>query len=275
MIDVRHDEEQAATALHNGRPATAGELAPLAFAGYAHFTAMQVRDGAVRGLDLHLQRLRTASQALFGQALPDDEVRAAMRAARAFAPPDFSLIATVYSPAGEFTVAGPEAVPRILVRALPPSSGPAGPLALAMFEHERMLARIKHVGEIAKTWFLREAVAQGFDDAVFVDRQGRLSEASIWNLAFWDGAGVVWPQAEMLQGTTLGIVQRQLDRMGIAQTRREIRARDLPALAGAAVMNSWTPGIAVHRIGTAGMPPAPDFLALLHRAYRAEAPVAL
>ena len=50
----------------NGRSATAGELGPLAFAGYAHFTALQVRGGKVRGLDLHLQRLRSASLELFG-----------------------------------------------------------------------------------------------------------------------------------------------------------------------------------------------------------------
>ena len=30
---------------HNGRSATAGDLGPLAFAGYAHFTALQVRGG--------------------------------------------------------------------------------------------------------------------------------------------------------------------------------------------------------------------------------------
>lgn len=29
----------------NGQPATTDDLGPLAFAGYAHFTAMQVRDG--------------------------------------------------------------------------------------------------------------------------------------------------------------------------------------------------------------------------------------
>ncbi len=33
----------------NGRAATAEELAPLAFSGYAHFTALQVRGGRVRG----------------------------------------------------------------------------------------------------------------------------------------------------------------------------------------------------------------------------------
>ena len=59
----------------NGRPATTEDLAPLAFAGYAHFTAAQAREGRVRALDLHLERLRTASVELFGRALPGEEVR--------------------------------------------------------------------------------------------------------------------------------------------------------------------------------------------------------
>jgi uncharacterized protein YbjT (DUF2867 family) len=44
----------------------------------------------------------------------------------------------------------------------------------------------------------------------------------------------------------------------------------LPALAGAVVMNSWTPGIAVNRINAVPFPEAPSFLELLHQAYRAE-----
>ncbi|GAA3466182.1 aminotransferase class IV family protein [Nonomuraea roseola] len=254
----------------NGRAATAEDLAPLAFAGYAHFTAMQVRGGQVRGLDLHLERLRTASMELFGRALPDDRVRSHLRAAIEAGPADLSLMATVYSPAGEFTVAGAEVEPEVLVRTGPAASGPAGPLTLTTVEHERALPAVKHVGEVAKTYFLRQAVAQGFDDAAFVDRQGRLSEATIWNLAFWDGAAVVWPEAEMLAGTTMGIVRRQLDRLGVPQRVQEVTPADLPALAGGVVMNSWTPGVAVHRIGSVPLPEAPSFLELLHRAYRAE-----
>ncbi|MEV4066655.1 aminotransferase class IV family protein [Nonomuraea dietziae] len=254
----------------NGRVATAEDLAPLAFAGYAHFTAMQVRGGQVRGLDLHLERLRTASMELFGQALPDDRVRAHLRAAIEAGPADLSLTATVYSPAGEFTVAGAEVEPKVLIRTGPAASGPAGPLTLTTVEHERALPAVKHVGEVAKTYFLRQAVAQGFDDAAFVDRQGRLSEATIWNLAFWDGAAVVWPEAEMLAGTTMGIVRRQLDRLGVPHRVQEITPADLPALAGGVVMNSWTPGVAVRRIGSAPLPEAPSFLELLHRAYQAE-----
>src|SRR2546429_8217540 len=67
------------TSLIDGQPATAAELAALAFAGHAHFTAMQVRDGRLRGLDLHLQRLRQASLELYGQALSDDHVQAQLR----------------------------------------------------------------------------------------------------------------------------------------------------------------------------------------------------
>ncbi|MFB4319838.1 aminotransferase class IV family protein [Actinomadura sp. 21ATH] len=252
----------------DGRPATAGELAPLSFAGYAHFTAMQVRGGRVRGLDLHLERLRNASKEMFGRALPDERVRALLRAALEEGPDDLSLTATVFSPVGEFTAA--DAEPEVLVRTAPAASGPAGPLRLAVVEHERVLPEVKHVGEVAKTYFLRRAVGQGFDDAAFADRRGRLSEATIWNLAFWDGTAVVWPVAGMLGGTTMGILRRRLDALGVPQREQEITVADLPALSGAVVMNSWTPGIAVRAIGDRSLPEAPSFLDLLHRAYRSE-----
>ncbi|MCY1356915.1 Amino-transferase class IV [compost metagenome] len=165
-------------------------------------------------------------------------------------------------------------MPEVLIRTGPPSNGPAGPLTLAAIEHERFLPAVKHIGEGAKTQLLRQAVAQGFGDAAFLDRHGRLGEASIWNLAFWDGEAVVWPEADVLAGTTMGIVRRQLERLGVPQRSQVLRMADLPALAGAVVMNSWTPGVAVHRIGDVVLPPAPAFVELLHRAYAAE-PLAL
>lgn len=262
------------TTRRNDCEAGAADLAPLAFAGYAHFTAMQVRDGRVRGLDLHLARLRHASLELFGRALPDDRVLFWLRAAVADAAADLSLTATVYLPSGEFTVAAPDEEPELLVRTAPPASGPAGPLTLGVVEHERFLPSVKHVGEPAKTYFLRQAVRQGCDDVAFTDRRGRLSEGS-WNLAFWDGTGVVWPAADMLDGVTMGVVRRQLDRLGVAQRVREVTPADLPELAGAAVMNSWTPGVAVRRIGPAPLPEAPAFVELLHRAYEAEPLISL
>ncbi|MBB1261736.1 aminotransferase class IV family protein [Streptomyces alkaliterrae] len=257
----------------DGRTATAEQLTPLAFAGYAHFTAVQVRDGLIRGLDLHLARLRTASLEMFGRALPDAEVRSLIRDALADGSKDVSLTVTVYSTPGEFTAPAadaPPARPHVLVRTGPPADGPAGPLSLATVEYERPVPAIKHVGEVAKTYHLRRAVRDGFDDAVFVDRRGRLSEATIWNVAFWDGERVVWPDAEVLVGTMMSTVRRQLERMGVPQVVRPVTVADLPALAGAVVMNSWTPGVEVRRIGSVELPEAADFTDLLHRAHRAE-----
>ncbi|NDL58856.1 aminotransferase class IV family protein [Phytoactinopolyspora mesophila] len=254
----------------NGQEASAAELAPLAFAGYAHFTAMQVRGGHIRGLDLHLERLRHASMEMFGQVLSDDWVRSCLRRALQAGPADLSLTATVYSSAGELTAREADAGLDLLIRTRPAASGPEGPLTLAAVEYERVLPDVKHVGEVAKAYFRRRAVQQGFNDAAFVDRHGRLGEGTIWNLAFWDGSTVIWPAADMLVGTTMGIVRRQLDRLDVPQRVQEVTVADLPGLSGGVVMNSWTPGVPVHRIGSVPLPGAQSFVELLHRAYQAE-----
>ena len=254
----------------NGQPVTLSDLTPLAFAGFAHFTALQVRGRKVKGLDLHLDRLRKASVAFFGIALPDDQPQSYIKTAIDEGPEDQSLTVTVFSHHGEFTAASMDAEPIVLVRAAAPSNGPKGPMRLSAVEHERPLAAIKHVGEAGKTYYLHQAIRQGFDDAAFVDRHGRLSEATIWNLVFWDGETVFWPKATMLQGTMMSIIQRQLDRLGIPQRHEEITFERLRELSGAAVMNSWTPGIAVTAIASTAFAEAKPFISLLHKAYQAE-----
>ncbi|MCF1492522.1 aminotransferase class IV [Agrobacterium vitis] len=259
----------------NGHAVSADDLAPLAFSGFAHFTAMQVRQGRVRGLDLHLERLRLASLAMFGMALPDEQVRAHLHAVLNGAPNDLSLTATIFSRSGEFTVPAMPDNLAILVRTALPSNGPAGPLRLDVVLHERPLASIKHVGESAKTYYLRKAVERGFDDAAFLDTKGRLSEATIWNLVFWDGEAVVWPRADMLHGVTMGIIRRQLEKLGIPQRQQEVRLEDLKNMTSAALMNSWTPGIAISSIETTNFTETSTLTELLHRAYQAEPAISI
>lgn len=268
---------QAATfpTLINSAPATADDMMPLAFSGFAHFTAMQVRDRKVKGLDLHMTRLKQATLRLFGMTLPDEQVLRSIRLAIANGPADQSLTVTVYSPDGELTAKSMDAEPAILVRTGPPSDGPSGPVRLGIVEHERFLPSIKHVGEGAKTYYLHRAVEQGFDDAAFIDRHGRLSEATIWNLVFWDGYSVVWPKAQILTGTMMGIVQRQLSLLDIPQRYEEIKPADVANFSGAAIMNSWTPGVAVNAIGPNAIEQSKPFMDLLHNAYQAEPAVAL
>lgn len=254
----------------NGRTATAEELSPLAFAGFAHFTAMQVREGAVRGLEFHLERLRSASIEFFGQALPDNLVREHIRHAIKGAPSALSLTVTMFSRSGEFTSMGAADDPAILIRTAPPFEGPAGSLRLYSVQHERPFPTIKHVGEASKTHYLRQAVKKGYEDAVFIDRHGRISEATIWNIAFWDGKAVIWPEAELLPGVTRRIIRRQLEALGIFQREEPISPDRVAEMQGAAVMNSWTPGVGVSALNTTPIPVSPTFTDILRKAYERE-----
>lgn len=258
------------SAYRNGQLATAEQLAPLAFAGYAHFTALQVRSDAVRGLDLHLNRLREASDELFGDHLRDEQVVEFMSLALQDAPKDVTLTCFISTRPGEFMRTRANAELDVLIKVTDPITTPATPITLEAVSHERHLPRVKHVGEVAKTRFLRKANKKGFDDAVFLDSSGRLSEATIWNLAFWDGSSVIWPEAEVLQGVTMQILARQLAARGIRQTTRAIRQEDLRGDLAAVAMNSWSPGIPIDHISGHPMAESGEFVRLLHEAYDAE-----
>lgn len=260
----------------NGSPATVADLAPLAFAGYAHFTAMQIRDRSVRGLDLHLERLRSASEELFGRHLPDERITKLLRIAIDDAgATNASVTYFITSRPGEFAPARDAPELDVLVKVTDPAQPPAGPLTLAVVRHERHLPRVKHVGEVGKTLFLRQANAHGFDDAAFVDRAGRVSEATIWNLAFWDGESVIWPDADYLPGVTMQILSRRLQSMGVRQQTRAIHPVEINEQFSAVVMNSWTPGVPVSRIGETSLAHGSPLVRLLDEAYTGEAPAPL
>ena len=53
----------------DGEEPSLGALRSLALDHYGHFTAMQVRGGGVRGLDVHLRRLAAQSRELFDEEL--------------------------------------------------------------------------------------------------------------------------------------------------------------------------------------------------------------
>ena len=255
----------------DGQPATVADLTPLAFAGFAHFTAMQVRKGRVRGLDLHLERLRGASLALFDADIPDDRVRSYLRGAIMAAGGEaLSVTATVFTRRGEFTPASEQNDLSLLIRTSPAFNGPKGLLRLAVAQHERALPAFKHTGETAKTYYLRDARKRGFDDAIFLDRHGRLSEATIWNVAYWDGSAVIWPIADVLTGVTMAILKRQLTDLGVPQQEVAVTPDMVGGYAGAVVMNSWTPGVSISSIGETVIPAAPEFVELFHTAYLRE-----
>lgn len=191
----------------NGRPATVDDLAG-ALTNYGHFTSLQVRGGAVQGLDLHLQRLQEGTAELFGTALDPQQVRAWMHGAlQAEGVVDASLRVTVFSRQFDFRRPLQPVAVDVLVAVAPPVDLPAISRRLRTVRYQRELPHVKHVGTFALFQHRREALQAGVDDALFVGDDGHISEGTTWNIAFASGGTLVWPQARALRGTHERLLQ--------------------------------------------------------------------
>ncbi len=227
------------TAFLDGRPATADDLRPLALANYGHFSSMQVRGRAVQGLELHLHRLKSATRELFDARLDDVRIRAAILSALDGAGvDDASVRVTVY--ARDFDHAFPDrsVAVDLLVSLGPPRQADPKPAWVKTYPFQRPLPHIKHVGTFPLFQHRRQARREGVDDALFVDARGRISEGSVWNIGFWDGRQVVWPQAEALRGTAERLLQAGLSEIGIGQRHAPVEARALAGLRAAFAANA-------------------------------------
>ncbi|AUI58471.1 aminotransferase class IV family protein [Amycolatopsis sp. BJA-103] len=248
----------------NGAPARSEDLVG-AF-GYGHFTAMQVRDGKVRGLDAHLHRLATSTRRMFATGLDTDAVRGYVRQA-VRGEDALSVRVLIFSRAMDWSDPGAPAAPDVLVRTGPPKEHELTPLRLRSVRYERVLPEVKHVGTFGLVHHTREAMMAGYDDALFVDQRGRVSEASIWNVGFLDGGTVVWPQAPVLDGITQQLVRRGLTLTGIPQEIREVRPADLPEFDAMFLTNSESVGWPVASVDDVVLPFAPETGRILTEAY--------
>lgn len=242
----------------NGVPATSDDLAPLAFAGFGHYTSMQVRGGRVYGLEFHLARLRSASLELFGTAVPDDRVRAYVRAT---VDGDASVVVHVF---------GPDSV---LVRATAPVDPSVTPVRVRTAAFGRYLPEIKNVATMGAVHLRRRAKADGYDDVLFVGGDGTVSEGSTWNVLFLDAAGTtVFPVAPMLTGTTVRLIRAGLTG---PVADRVVRVDDLAGMRGAALTNSIEPARPIAAVDGTAVPVDDAWLATLRAAFADNAPGAV
>jgi len=239
----------AAEILIDGRPADVGGLGHFVLSNYGAFTSMQVEDGGVRGLDLHLARLEAEAVELFGVAVLEAVLRERMRQALDGRSGRFSLRVNLFS--DEISLRSPEAV--VQPRVLTTLSSPAEPLTKPQRPQTQIYARemphLKHAATLGLTRARRRAVQAGFDDALFVDEEGRISEGSIWNIGFVQGNALVWPEAPMLVGTGQSLLQRGAFAAGWDSVTRPVRLSDLADFDGAFLCNSATPACSIIAIG--------------------------
>ena len=186
-------------------------LESLAMTGYGHFTTMRVENGAVRGLRLHLDRLVRDSAALFGAPVDPDAVRAAIRAETAGAAGPVTVRVTVFDPALPLARPAAAADPRmhVTVRAATPGRQPA--LRVRATRYVRDVPAVKHTGLFGALYERRRAQLSGYDDALFTDREGVITEGVTWNIGFVDGASLVWPMGPGLPGVTAALVDAAHD----------------------------------------------------------------
>ncbi|QNE77512.1 class IV aminotransferase [Streptomyces finlayi] len=223
----------------NGHPATEDDLRVAAFFPYGHFTAMQVRGGKVRGLDLHLARLDAGNRELFGLPLDGEQVRGLIaHALEGAGTVDGSVRVQGLLPPGDTATT-------VLVTIRPPARTPAAPKSLMSVPYARAVPHIKRPGEFGQTYYGLLAARAGFDEALLTAPGGVVTEGAITNIGFWDGTSVVWPDAPALNGITMALLERGLGPEGSA--RRPVTLEDLGAYRSAFVTNSQ--GIApVNRI---------------------------
>lgn len=220
----------------DGETPTAQGLTEIALETFGHFTAMQVRGGRVRGLRLHLDRLDAANRELFGKPLDGEYVRTLIRhalrgGADGPARPDGSVRVIVRGIAATGEV-------RTIVTVRPPGRMPEHPQRLRSVSYQREIAHIKRPGDFAHAYHLNEVERAGYDDALLTGPDGRISEGGITNIAFFDGAGVVWPDGPSLAGITMQLVIPRLAGQGLGSRTGRVTVAELGRFAGACVTNS-------------------------------------
>ncbi|KAB8189846.1 class IV aminotransferase [Nonomuraea phyllanthi] len=208
-------------------------------ARYGHFTSMQVRDRRVRGLDLHVERLEAANAELFGVPLDRAAVLASIRAALGDDVRDATVRVYVVE----------DGRPRVVAVCVPPCEAPARPQSVKPVAYQRFLPHIKQASGMMQVHVRRQVQREGFDEALLTTGDGLISEGAITNLGGFAGGRLVWPDAPMLHGTTM----RLLERMDVPQERRPLRPADLAGFDQVFLCNSW--GVwPVGRVGDVALP---------------------
>ncbi|HXD84167.1 MAG TPA: aminotransferase class IV family protein [Rudaea sp.] len=260
----------------NGGPADADDLRHPVQTNYGHFTAMRVEDGCVRGLDLHLDRLQSATRELFGSKLDRERVRGYLRHALNGAAGAWSLRVNVFARTLDREHMDRPVEVDVLVGASPAPAPETQPLRVKSFIYAREAAHIKHVGTFALFHHRRLARQAGFDDALFVDASGHISEGSIWNIGFVDRDGaVVWPQAPQLDGVGMRLVDAGLASQGMSSYTRPVHLGDLDMFRAAFFSNANTPVRAIVAIDERHFDADPEIGQRLLAAYRSNPPQAI
>jgi branched-subunit amino acid aminotransferase/4-amino-4-deoxychorismate lyase len=144
---------------------------------------------------------------------------------------------------------------------------PRPPLRVRTDGFRRHWPSQKHAETMGLTYAVRRARRDGYDDALFVGPDNLVSEGTTWNVAFFDGDQVIWPQGPMLKGVTMVLLQIALSMNGTPWTLRPVDAVELPLLTAAAAVNSICPAQPIGSIDGVALPADDKLVSLLTAAW--------
>jgi branched-subunit amino acid aminotransferase/4-amino-4-deoxychorismate lyase len=193
---------------------------------YGHFTAMQVRGGKTRGLELHLARLTASNREAFDAGLDPEHLRSLIRHALGDTS-DASVRIYIHRSDDE---------PVTLVTVRPPAEI-ASPQRLRSTSYLRPDPHIKHV-HTDQGLYREAAQREGFDDALLTASDGRISETTMANIGFFDERGVIWPDSPMLDGITKQLLEQVGPDLGIPMRDRPVHLSEVNTMEGAFVSSA-------------------------------------
>jgi branched-subunit amino acid aminotransferase/4-amino-4-deoxychorismate lyase len=221
----------------NGVPPTMDQVKALALTNYGHFTSMLTEDGRVRGLSLHMQRLVRDCRLLFDADLDVDRVQHYVREALVDQAPRTVARVTIYDPGLDLSTIGSTADPHVLVTTRAAGDGAPGPLRLQAASYRREIPAVKHIGLLGALRCRRTAQREGFDDVLFLNQDGTISEIATSNIGFVRDGDIVWPRSEWLVGITMTLLNQAMDE---PIRTEQVTLSDLPSTDFAFATNAAT-----------------------------------
>ena len=203
----------------------ADDFRSLALTNYGHFTSMRAEHGRVRGLALHLERLRRDARTLFDIELDTDAVREECR--RHIEGIETAMVRVTVA-GHDFDMSHPaEPVkPNVLVTARAAAELPAPPHRVQTVPFHRDVPAAKHVGLFGSLYLRRQAQLAEFDDVLFLDSEDHIYEGATWNVVCVSGDRVIWPIGETLPGVTMRLLRQSHPGVEAYVPRSELSGMD-------------------------------------------------
>lgn len=233
----------------NGNPASTEDVSPLALYNYGNFTTILVDDGRVRGLKSHLSRLEADSRLLFGTSVPEERIMEYVRHAVQGQPGKTVVRVTIFSKMFSLLKPGPGNGLDVLITTRSAPDGPLPAVSLKPITFQRDLPEAKTASIGGTLYRRRLAQADGFDDALFVNADGEVSEGPTWNIGFVKDGRIILPDAPSLPGVSIQLLATALKHEGKPVRTQTVRLADVAGM-DAAFVGSATNGFRlVARIG--------------------------